>query len=43
MYLKMAEEGDNTKAKRWQKNNDSFLIFVSSPISFHMAITVRLT
>jgi hypothetical protein len=41
MYVKMAEEEDNTRAKRWQKDNDSFLIFVSSPISFHMAVTVR--
>jgi hypothetical protein len=41
MYVKMKEEEDNTKAKYWQKDNDSFLIFVSSPISFHMAVPAR--
>jgi hypothetical protein len=37
MYLRMAEEGDDKMAERWQKNADGVLIFVS--LQFYLHIT----
>jgi hypothetical protein len=41
MYVKMAEQEDDIMADRWQKDADGILIFVSSHISSHTAVTVQ--
>jgi hypothetical protein len=34
MYRKMAEEGDNKMAERWQKDAEGILIFVRTAVIF---------
>ena len=41
MYVKMADEENDKMADLWQKDVKTFLIFVSSPISFHTAVVVH--
>jgi hypothetical protein len=41
MYQKMTEEEDNKMAKRWQKDADGIIIFVSPRLAFYTAIHIN--
>jgi hypothetical protein len=43
MYREMAEEEDEKTAKRWQKDADGILIFVSSHITFDTTSHIKST